>query len=201
MLPPPTTTAVWTPRSTISASCRATRLVASVLMPDWESAGANASPESFNRTRLYVGRDVASASLGSHRLAGRSPRRRYSASSPSLYRDEALDGNLLADLGGDLVEQLLHRLRVVLHERLVEQHDVLEVRGQLALDDLLDHVLGLAGLLGLRLGRSCARRRARPAGPRRGSRTAARPDWRCAGRGPSRAPGTRRCWRRSPSRS
>ena len=33
MLPPPTTTAVWTPRSTTSASWRASSAVASALMP------------------------------------------------------------------------------------------------------------------------------------------------------------------------
>jgi len=45
-----TTTAVWMPRSTTSASCRATSAVAPSEIPEPES-WANASPESLSRTR------------------------------------------------------------------------------------------------------------------------------------------------------
>src|SRR5512132_160229 len=65
--------------------------------------------------------------------------------------NEPAHGHLLPDLGRHLVEELLDRLRIVLHVRLVEQ-DRLRVEGlQLALDDHRDHVVGLAHLPGLRL--------------------------------------------------
>src|SRR4029079_3672887 len=41
-----------------------------------------------------------------------------------LVPDEPPDGNLLPDLGGDLVDDRPNRLRVVLDELLVEQHVV-----------------------------------------------------------------------------
>src|SRR3990172_3962829 len=139
MLPPPTTTAGWIPRSTISASCRATNPIASSEMPEPE-VGANASPESLSKTRWYAGR--ASPSL----------------MRPSLLRvlaqlepDEAPDLNLLTGLGADFVKVLLDRLGVVLHVRLVEQHVVLQERLDLAFDDPGHDVVGLGGLLGLRL--------------------------------------------------
>jgi hypothetical protein len=51
MLPPPTTTAHCTPRSTTSASSRASIPVVCVEIPYPVSGGAKASPESFRRTR------------------------------------------------------------------------------------------------------------------------------------------------------
>src|SRR6266511_3633443 len=65
--------------------------------------------------------------------------------------DEPTHGHLLPDLGRHLVEELLDRLRVVLHVRLVEQDRLCVERLQLALHDLRDHVVGLAHLPGLRL--------------------------------------------------
>src|SRR5512132_3289177 len=65
--------------------------------------------------------------------------------------NEPAHGHLLPDLGRHLVEELLDRLRVVLHVRLVEQDRLCVERLQLALDDLGDHVVGLAHLPGLRL--------------------------------------------------
>src|SRR5512132_1565184 len=65
--------------------------------------------------------------------------------------NEPAHGHLLPDLGRHLVEELLDRLRVVLHVRLVEQDRLRVERLQLALDDLGDHVVGLAHLPGLRL--------------------------------------------------
>src|SRR5918995_1333991 len=146
MFPPPTTTAIWTPRSTTSASCRPISAVASVLMPE-PSNGANASPESLRRTRWY---SVLPMSV----TVARAPLALVASASlvdglAQLVSDEPPDGNLLSDLGSHLVEQLLDRLRVVLHVRLLEEHVVLVVGAQLALDDLLDHLVRLARLLRL----------------------------------------------------
>src|SRR5262245_49540814 len=145
MLPPPTTTAIWTPRSTTSASCRPTSAVASVLMPD-PAGGENASPESLRRTRWYSVLPARSVTFAARSLL-------VEASAlvglSKLVSDEPPHGNLLPDLGAGLVEQLLDRLGVVLHEGLLEQ-DVVLVEGlELPLHDLVDHVVRLAGLLRL----------------------------------------------------
>src|SRR5687767_11110679 len=114
MFPPPTTTAICTPRSTTSASCRPIKAVDPVLIPD-PSDGAKASPESLRRTRWY---SVLPVSV----TAARAPLVLVTSASvvdglAQLVSDEPPDGNLLAHLGPHLVEQLLDRLRVVLHER------------------------------------------------------------------------------------
>src|SRR5215211_28579 len=145
MLPPPTTTAVSTPRSRISASWRATSPVASLLMPDWESTGANASPESLSRTRLYVGRSAPPTVIG---CLPSTPLLDVLA---QLVSREAPHGNLLADLRRYGVEQLLHRGAVVPDEGLVEQHDLLQVGRELVVHDLVDDVGGLVHLLHLGL--------------------------------------------------
>src|SRR6185436_3301344 len=127
MLPPPTTTAVWIPRSTTSPSCRASSEVASVLMPYPVSAGANASPESFSRTRPYMGRvdalDPVMRSTPSMSvrptLPGSACVRRDSFA--KLVPDEAPNRNFLSELGRGLVQELLHGLGVVLHEILPQQ--------------------------------------------------------------------------------
>src|SRR2546428_8026531 len=108
-------------------------------MPYSASAGANASPESFSITRPYPAR----AALPS--VIRALPRGRPSLGAlAKLVPDEATDGNLLPDLGRDLVQELLHRLSVLLHEGLVQQHDRGEEGVHLPVDDLVDHVLGLA---------------------------------------------------------
>src|SRR4051812_19530749 len=57
---------------------------------------------------------------------------------------EPADRDVLAGPGVDLLDELADRLGVVLDERLVHQHVVLTgPAGELALDDLLPHVLGL----------------------------------------------------------
>src|SRR6185437_12556079 len=70
---------------------------------------------------------------------------------------EAPDDDVLAGLGGELIAQLLHGLAVVsgVVHLLLEQHDRLIPRVQLARDDFLAHVLGLVGgllLVDARLG-------------------------------------------------
>src|SRR5438105_249078 len=129
MLPPPTTTAICTPSDSVtSASCRARPAVASGEMPNMLSGEANASPESFRRTRWWIGPSSAtSADLFPELVAGEAPHR-----------------DLLPHLGGDLVDQLAHGLRVVADERLVQQDPVLVERGELALHDLGQGLLGLA---------------------------------------------------------
>src|SRR3546814_9216782 len=57
-----------------------------------------------------------------------------------------------SDVCSSDLDQLGDRLGVVAHVLLVEQDVVLEVGLDLALDDLGDDVLGLAGLLGLLVG-------------------------------------------------
>src|SRR5438093_3617092 len=149
MLPPPTTTAGWIPRSTTSASCRATSAVAPSEIPEPESC-ANASPESFSRTRWYVGRASPPSLM---RLVVPSTGRRHSVGGQLTRLLQVLtqpvpgeppDGHLLARLGADLVQEALDRLRVVLDERLVEQDVVLEERLEFPFDDPGDHLLGLA---------------------------------------------------------
>src|SRR5215207_7255009 len=71
---------------------------------------------------------------------------------PDLEAGEAAQDELLADLGRVGVEQVLDRLLVVADVRLVEQDDLLVVVLELALDNLLDDLLGLAlGLAGVDL--------------------------------------------------
>src|SRR4029450_12097583 len=133
MLPPPTTTAGWIPSSTTATSCCATRAVAASEIPR-PDGGAKASPESFSRTRWYVGRASPASFMlpvvPSTSVAGQLTRLlRVLAQAVSRVPP---DRDLLAGLGADLVQQRLDRLRVVLHERLIEQHVVLEERLELA---------------------------------------------------------------------
>src|SRR5262245_60377930 len=153
MLPPPTTTAIWTPRSTTSASWRPISAVDSVLIPD-PSDGANASPESLRRTRRYsvlpaLWPAPVSVTFARAPLVDEVPPLSLLAELSQLVSDEPSHGNLLADLGTHLVEQLLDGLGVVLHERLLEQDVVPVERVDLPRHDLLDHLVGLAGLLRL----------------------------------------------------
>src|SRR6187551_3419736 len=100
-------------------------------MPYPVSSGASASPESFSRTRWYSGRP--SSPRGS--AASDIPRTLLRVLAEPEPR-ETPDGDVLADLRTDLVEELLDRLRVVLHEGLIEQHRLLVEGLHLALDDV-----------------------------------------------------------------
>src|ERR1700744_5971673 len=116
MLPPPTTTATLTPSECTAAISFAIAVVVSTsTLP---SAPANASPESFSRTRLKAG--VATGELLAECELG-----------------EAADRHLLAENAGDAVYQLTDRNRIVLHERLLEHDVILKPLVELAFDDLL----------------------------------------------------------------
>src|SRR6185503_817012 len=67
-----------------------------------------------------------------------------------LEADEPADLDVLADLRDQLLLELLDRLVGILHERLIEQADLLHPLRDLTVDHLRDHGLGLAALLGLR---------------------------------------------------
>src|SRR5207342_2893169 len=135
MLPPPTTTAGWMPRSMISANCRATSAVATSEMPEPES-GAKASPESFSSTRWYVGRAAppsiirsaipfvpvrrAAPGLCSHAsgsIRNRGQLTRLALVLAQAVPGEALHRDLLARLRADLVQQILDRVRRVFDVR------------------------------------------------------------------------------------
>jgi hypothetical protein len=66
-----------------------------------------------------------------------------------LEAHEAADLDVLAELRDQRLLELIDRLVGVLHERLVEEADVLQPLGELALDHLLRDRLGLARLDGL----------------------------------------------------
>src|SRR5262245_1215054 len=134
MLPAPITTAISTPRSAtpwISAAIRSTR-AGSV---PYSSSPWSASPESFNRTRPKAG--SATAPLLPHYEPG-----------------EAGDRDVLAHPRGDVGAQVLDRLALVpvlVDVLLLQQGDLALPLRDLAADDLLDDVVGLAVLAGLRL--------------------------------------------------
>ena len=111
MLPPPTTTAVWMPRSTTSASCRATSAVASALMPEPVPPGrrprrrASAGPGGSGSVWCSVighPRDSSVVGLVPRDLGAR--RSAYCFVLAQLVPDEPADGNLLTHLGRGLVE-------------------------------------------------------------------------------------------------
>src|SRR6188474_2891331 len=153
MLPAPTTIATSTSRPRIAAICSAIRCTSPASVPYWRSP-IKASPESFSRMRLNWG----SVAIG---VGGIAPRRGEPIGAIwglRLLADaevrEAGDADVLAGLRGELLAQLLDRLRVVLlgvDVGLVEQGDFLAPLGELALDDLLDHVVGLAFVASLLL--------------------------------------------------
>src|ERR1700723_1686299 len=115
MLPPPTTTAIETPSACTAAFFLAFRVV--VTPPPPPPLPANASPESFSRTRRKAGAGtglLAECELG-----------------------EAANGHLLAEHARPAIDQLAARHRIVLDERFLEHHVVLEPLVELAFDDFL----------------------------------------------------------------
>src|SRR4051794_26689236 len=128
MLPAPSTTAIWTPRSCTVLSWSAMDPTVAGSVP-YSSGPISASPESLIRTRLKTGSSLTR--LRAHREAG-----------------EAADHDVLAGGAGEVRAQLLDRLVLVLVRvdvHLVEQDDVLHPRPELALGDLRADVLGLVG--------------------------------------------------------
>src|SRR3954452_13164314 len=133
MLPAPTTMATSTSRARTSRTWCAIRSICSGSVP-YSRSPIRASPESFSRMRLKAASGKA-ALLLSH-----------------LEAREAGDPDVLAGLGRDLGAQVLDRLALVLvlvEVLLIEQDELGGPLLQLAVDDLLDDVLGLA--VGLRL--------------------------------------------------
>src|SRR3954452_7281078 len=122
MLPPPTTMPTCTPLRTTSAICRAMLATVTGSMPSF-SPPANASPDSFSRTRFQVIRSGADLEAGE-----------------TLQRDAGL------------VEHRLHRFLVVAYVGLVEEDDLLEEARHAAFDDLRQRLLGLAFFAGRGLG-------------------------------------------------
>src|SRR5476651_1532391 len=115
MFPPPTTTAIETPSAcTAAISFAITVVVSTSTLPPLP---ANASPESFRRTRRKAG--AGKALLAECELG------------------EAADRHLLAQHARHAVDQLADRHRVVLDERLFEHDVILEPLVELALDDFL----------------------------------------------------------------
>src|SRR5215207_4854664 len=134
MLPAPTTRATSTPLSTTSRTSCATALTRSASVP-YSSEPIRASPESFSRTRLKTGSATAAGSL-------------FADDEPG----EPGDHDVLAGARRERLPELLDRLALVhvgADVLLLEQGDFLRPLRDLALDDLLDHVLGLALLGGL----------------------------------------------------
>src|SRR5687768_2211114 len=133
MFPPPITMASSVPMSFASATCRAIDATIRASMPKPCCGSANDSPDSLSRTRLYL-----PCTMGGLGLC-------------LAYADagEAPDGDVLAHRSARLVDQLRDRLVFVLDPLLVEKDVVLVERLELAADDLLDDVLGLAGVLRL----------------------------------------------------
>src|SRR5215216_3137193 len=162
MLPPPTTTATWTPRSRTSTSCLATPSILPKSSPNPTLVSAKASPDSLTTTRSNRG--LPSPSTGPGWSPGSSPTITYAMGSllrlpgavrpigpwtglgafPDLEPREATQHQLLADLGRVVVEQVLDGLLVVADVGLFEQDDLLVVVLELAVDDLLDDVVRLA---------------------------------------------------------
>src|SRR5690349_376116 len=145
MLPAPTTIAISSPVAWVRAIWAAIRPTRSGSVP-YSSPPIRASPESFSITR-------SKARFGSL-TAGLLLRVRRSVLGPDLEAGEAGDADVLAGPRRRLLAQLLDRLAVVLlavDVLLVEQRDLLAPLRELALDDAVADVLGLAllGRLGL----------------------------------------------------
>src|SRR5271155_278986 len=153
MLPAPTTIATSTPWSCTAATWRATAATRSGSVP-YSSSPINASPDSFNRMRWNAGAIAGQpipwrAQHASDR--GRSPAQRPRYPGLLAYGEAGKPAydNVLAGRCGQLVAQLLDGLALELRvvHLLLEQHDRLQPRVQLAGDDFLAHVLRLVGRL------------------------------------------------------
>src|SRR5690242_9960849 len=153
MLPPPTTAATCTPSFTAAMISAARWATTSGEMPRG-SVPANSPPDSFSTTRRQLGWSTpAGPDSGIRPLL-------VVCLVLSLAWFQAWPGSGLADLepgeagDGDTVlrQDLLDRGLLVLHERLLGEHDVLEVGVQPAVHDLADGLLRLALVAGDLLG-------------------------------------------------
>src|SRR3954453_3704495 len=107
----------------------------------YSSEPIRASPEIFSSTRLKAGSAI-----------GGKPYPESALFLADRIAREACDADVLARLRGQVGAQLLDRLALVAvgaHVLLLQQDDLRGPLAKLTLDDLLDHVVGLALLLGL----------------------------------------------------
>src|SRR6185436_3750521 len=128
MLPPPTTAATCTPSFTAAKISAARWATTSGEMPRG-SAPANSPPDSFSTTRRQLGWSTPAGPDSSIRpflVVG------LVLSLADLEPGEAGDGDAV------LRQDLLDRGLLVLHERLLGEHDVLEVGVQPAVHDPAD---------------------------------------------------------------
>src|SRR5512134_88981 len=128
MFPPPSTRPRFTPSewTALTSSARRSTTVKSIPVP---RSPASDSPDSLTRTRRNAKPSTSVA--------------------PERESREPADGDLLAHLARDGLDQVTHLLLVVLHERLLQQHPLLVEFLELALGHLLLHRRRLARLLGL----------------------------------------------------
>src|SRR4029079_5458800 len=133
-LPPPMTTAICAPVATTSAICRAT--VSTTVGSTPTPPPPTIAPASLSRTGRKPGRELSVPI-------------RVASTRSGLADLEACE---VRHRQPGLVEQGLDGLLRVLDRRLLEQHDVLVVAVDPALDDPGEHLLGLALLAGRRLG-------------------------------------------------
>src|SRR5262249_9747048 len=122
MFPPPTTIAISTPSEWTAFTSRATQSTASVWIPE-PPGGQNPSPESLRRIRRKrTGRGARGEGAG--------------LLFTDLISREPLHHDVLADLGDQLLHDLLHRLRLLVHPRLLEEAAVGVELLEPTLDDL-----------------------------------------------------------------
>src|SRR6476661_2023715 len=155
MLPPPTTAATCTPSFTAAMISAARWATTSGEMPRG-SVPANSPPDSFSTTRRQLGWSTPSGPDSGIRpflvvclvlsVAWFLPGLAWVLSLADLEPGEAGDGDAV------LRQDLLDRGLLVLHERLLGEHDVLEVGVQPAVHDLADGLLRLALVTGDLLG-------------------------------------------------
>src|SRR5437764_1801274 len=136
MLPPPTTTATCTPRSTTRLIWVAIASIRSRSAP-YSSGPIRASPDSFRRTRRKAGwRPSPSTAASEAMLLFRAHREAR----------EAADHHVLAGLRRELAAELLDRLAVValaVDVRLAKEDGLVEPLRKPSLGDLRTDVLGL----------------------------------------------------------
>src|SRR6185369_8934282 len=155
MLPPPTTAATCTPSFTAAIISAARWATTSGEMPRG-SAPANSPPDSFSTTRRQLGWSTPAGPDSGIRpflvvclvlsVAWFLPGLAWFLSLADLEPGEAGDGDTV------LRQDLLDRGLLVLHERLLGEHDILEVGVQPAVHDLADGLLRLALVAGNLLG-------------------------------------------------
>src|ERR1035438_4063491 len=133
ILPPPTTSPIWTPAAATAATSAASSLTRAALMPK-AAPPASASPLSLSTIRLYcdtgVGRPFG-AGFGRGHVA-------------HLVPGKPRNSDVLAQLGDLGFDQLADGEAGFLDEGLIEQADFFVILRQPAFHDAVDHVGGFA---------------------------------------------------------